>query len=127
MVDLSKETLKKRVNIFIHLLKDEEIYLNNNLSSKKMGQTLNISYDNLIDSFEKDSIFLFKLLDEGRNVRYDAKNTLGVNFITYTKDFLNNDSLFYSILVRRFMSSFFITDRNKLKRITQKYYNILNN
>ena len=35
MVDLSKETLKKRVNIFIHLLKDEEIYLNNNLSSKK--------------------------------------------------------------------------------------------
>lgn len=127
MVDLSKETLKKRVNIFIHLLKDEEIYLNNNLSSKKMGQTLNISYDNLIDSFEKDSIFLFKLLDEGRNVRYDAKNTLGVNFITYTKDFLNNDSLFYSILVRRFMSSFFITDRNNLKRITQKYYNILNN
>lgn len=127
MVDISKETIKKRVNIFIHLLKDEEIYLNNNLSSKKMGQTLNISYDNLIDSFEKDSIFLFKLLDEGRNVRYDAKNTLGVNFITYTKDFLNNDSLFYSILVRRFMSSFFITDRNKLKRITQKYYNILNN
>lgn len=127
MVDISKETIKKRVNIFIHLLKDEEIYLNNNLSSKKMGQTLNISYDNLIDSFEKDCIFLFKLLNEGRNVRYDAKNTLGVNFITYTKDFLNNDSLFYSILVRRFMSSFFITDRNKLKRITQKYYNILNN
>lgn len=127
MVDISKETIKKRVNIFIHLLKDEEIYLNNNLSSKKMGQTLNISYDNLIDSFEKDSIFLFKLLDEGRNIRYDAKNTLGVNFITYTKDFLNNDSLFYSILVRRFMSSFFITDRNKLKSITQKYYNILNN
>lgn len=127
MVDISKETIKKRVNIFIHLLKDEEIYLNNNLSSKKIGQTLNISYDNLIDSFEKDTIFLFKLLDEGRNVRYDAKNTLGVNFITYTKDFLNNDSLFYSVLVRRFMSSFFITDRNKLKRITQKYYNILNN
>lgn len=127
MVDISKETIKKRVNIFIHLLKDEEIYLNNNLSSKKIGQTLNISYDNLIDSFEKDTIFLFKLLDENKNIRYDAKNTLGVNFITYTKDFLNNDSLFYSILVRRFMSSFFITDRNKLKRITQKYYNILNN
>lgn len=127
MVDISKETIKKRVNIFIHLLKNEEIYLNNNLSSKKIGQTLNISYDNLIDSFEKDTIFLFKLLDENKNVRYDAKNTLGVNFITYTKDFLNNDSLFYSILVRRFMSSFFITDRNKLKRITQKYYNILNN
>lgn len=106
MVDISKETIKKRVNIFIHLLKDEEIYLNNYLSSKKMGQTLNISYDNLIDSFEKDSIFLFKLLDEGRNIRYDAKNTLGVNFITYTKDFLNNDSLFYSVLVRRFMSGF---------------------
>ena len=35
MVDISKETIKKRVNIFIHLLKDEEIYLNNNLSSKK--------------------------------------------------------------------------------------------
>ncbi len=127
MVDISKETIKKRVNIFIHLLKDEEIYLNNNLSSKKIGQTLNISYDNLIDSFEKDTIFLFKLLDENKNIRYDAKNTLGVNFITYTKDFLNNDSLFYSILVRRFMSSFFVTDRNKLKRITQKYYNILNN
>lgn len=127
MVDISKETIKKRVNIFIHLLKDEEIYLNNNLSSKKMGQTLNISYDNLIDSFEKDTIFLFKLLDENKNIRYDAKNTLGVNFITYTKDFLNNDSLFYSILVRRFMSSFFVTDRNKLKRITQKYYNILIN
>lgn len=127
MVDISKETIKKRVNIFIHLLKDEEIYLNNNLSSKKIGQTLNISYDNLIDSFEKDTIFLFKLLDEGRNVRYDAKNTLGVNFITYTKDFLNNDSLFYSVLVRRFMSGFFIFDRNKLKSITQKYYNILNN
>lgn len=127
MVDISKETIKKRVNIFIHLLKDEEIYLNNNLSYKKIGQTLNISYDNLIDSFEKDTIFLFKLLDENKNIRYDAKNTLGVNFITYTKDFLNNDSLFYSILVRRFMSSFFITDRNKLKRITQKYYNILNN
>lgn len=127
MVDISKETIKKRVNIFIHLLKDEEIYLNNNLSSKKMGQTLNISYDNLIDSFEKDSIFLFKLLDEGRNIKYDAKNTLGVNFITYTKDFLNNDSLFYSVLVRRFMPGFFIFDRNKLKSITQKYYNILNN
>lgn len=127
MADISKETIKKRVNIFIHLLKDEEIYLNNNLSSKKIGQTLNISYDNLIDSFEKDTIFLFKLLDENKNIRYDAKNTLGVNFITYTKDFLNNDSLFYSILVRRFMSSFFVTDRNKLKRITQKYYNILNN
>lgn len=127
MVDISKETIKKRVNIFIHLLKDEEIYLNNNLSSKKIGQTLNISYDNLIDSFEKDTIFLFKFLDENKNIRYDAKNTLGVNFITYTKDFLNNDSLFYSILVRRFMSSFFVTDRNKLKKITQKYYNILNN
>lgn len=127
MVDISKETIKKRVNIFIHLLKDEEIYLNNNLSSKKMGQTLNISYDNLIDSFEKDSIFLFKLLHEGRNVRYDAKATLGLNIITYTKDILNNDSLFYSVLVRRFMSDFFIFDRNKLKSITQKYYNILNN
>lgn len=107
MVDISKETIKKRVNIFIHLLKDEEIYLNNNLSSKKMGQTLNISYYNLIDSFEKDSVYLFKLLDENRNIRYDSKNTLGVNIITCTKDILNNDSLFYSVLVRRFMSSFF--------------------
>ena len=92
-----------------------------------MGQTLNISYDNLIDSFEKDSIFLFKLLDEGRNVRYDAKNSLGLNNIITTKDILNNDNLFYSVLIMRFMSSFFIFSRDKLKNIVQKYYNILNN
>lgn len=127
MVDISKETIKKRVNIFIHLLKDEEIYLNNNLSSKKLGQTLNMTYYNLIDSFEKDSVYLFKLLDENKTIRYNAKATLGLNIITYTKDILNNDSLFYSVLVRRFMSSFFIFDRNKLKNITQKYYDILNN
>ena len=125
MVDIGDNNLENKLRLTIHLLKDNNIFLSK--TPKENKQIISLTYNEFKNLFKVDTEKLYTMIHKNvnENLYYSTDEYFPFSKIIHIKEILENDKMFYTILLGRLITSFYLFDDDTTHKITSEFYEIL--
>ena len=125
MVDIGDNNLENKLRLTIHLLKDNDIFLSK--TPKENKRIISLSYNDFKKLFKEDAENLYTKIYNSidKKLYYSTDEYFPFSEIIDIKEILENEKLFYTILLGRLITSFYLFDDDTTNKITCEYYEIL--
>ena len=125
MVDNGDKNFEDKLRLAIHLLKDNDIFLSK--TPKENKRIISLSYNDFKKLFKEDAENLYTKIYNNidKKLYYSTDEYFPFSEIIDIKEILENEKLFYTILLGRLITSFYLFDDDTTHKITSEYYEIL--
>lgn len=125
MVDIGDKNFEDKLRLAIHLLKDNDIFLSK--TPKENKRIISLSYNDFKKLFKEDAENLYTKIYNNidKKLYYSTDEYFPFSEIIDIKEILENEKLFYTILLGRLITSFYLFDDDTTHKITSEYYEIL--
>jgi len=125
MVDIGDKNFEDKLRLAIHLLKDNDIFLSK--TPKENKRIISLSYNDFKKLFKEDAENLYTKIYNNidKKLYYSTDEYFPFSEIINIKEILENEKLFYTILLGRLITSFYLFDDDTTHKITSEYYEIL--
>lgn len=125
MTLIEDKNFEDKLRLAIHLLKDNDIFLSK--TPKENKRIISLSYNDFKKLFKEDAENLYTKIYNNidKKVYYSTDEYFPFSEIINIKEILENEKLFYTILLGRLITSFYLFDDDTTHKITSEYYEIL--
>lgn len=125
MVDIGDNNLENKLRLTFRILKDNDIFLSK--TPKENKRIISLSYNDFKKLFKEDAENLYTKIYNNidKKLYYSTDEYFPFSEIIDIKEILENEKLFYTILLGRLITSFYLFDDDTTHKITSEYYEIL--
>lgn len=125
MTLIGDKNFEDKLRLVIHLLKDNDIFLSK--TPKENKRIISLSYNDFKKLFKEDAENLYTKIYNNidKKLYYSTDEYFPFSEIIDIKEILENEKLFYTILLGRLITSFYFFDDDTTHKITSEYYEIL--
>ena len=125
MILIGDKNFEDKLRLAIHLLKDNDIFLSK--TPKENKRIISLSYNDFKKLFKEDAENLYTKIYNNidKKLYYSTDEYFPFSEIIDIKEILENEKLFYTILLGRLITSFYLFDDDTTHKITSEYYEIL--
>ena len=125
MTLIGDKNFEDKLRLSIHLLKDNDIFLSK--TPKENKRIISLSYNDFKKLFKEDAENLYTKIYNNidKKLYYSTDEYFPFSEIIDIKEILENEKLFYTILLGRLITSFYLFDDDTTHKITSEYYEIL--
>lgn len=125
MTLIGDKNFEDKLRLAIHLLKDNDIFLSK--TPKENKRIISLSYNDFKKLFKEDAENLYTKIYNNidKKMYYSTDEYFPFSEIIDIKEILENEKLFYTILLGRLITSFYLFDDDTTHKITSEYYEIL--
>ncbi len=125
MTLIGDKNFEDKLRLAIHLLKDNDIFLSK--TPKENKRIISLSYNDFKKLFKEDAENLYTKIYNNidKKLYYSTDEYFPFSEIIDIKEILENEKLFYTILLGRLITSFYLFDDDTTHKITSEYYEIL--
>lgn len=125
MTLIGDKNFEDKLRLAIHLLKDYGIFLSK--TPKENKRIISLSYNDFKKLFKEDAENLYTKIYNNidKKLYYSTDEYFPFSEIIDIKEILENEKLFYTILLGRLITSFYLFDDDTTHKITSEYYEIL--
>ncbi len=125
MTLIGDKNFEDKLRLAIHLLKDNDIFLSK--TPKENKRIISLSYNYFKKLFKEDAENLYTKIYNNidKKLYYSTDEYFPFSEIIDIKEILENEKLFYTILLGRLITSFYLFDDDTTHKITSEYYEIL--
>ena len=122
---IGDKNFEDKLRLAIHLLKDNDIFLSK--TPKENKRIISLSYNDFKKLFKEDAENLYTKIYNNidKKLYYSTDEYFPFSEIIDIKEILENEKLFYTILLGRLITSFYLFDDDTTHKITSEYYEIL--
>lgn len=125
MTLIGDKNFEDKLRLAIHLLKDNDIFLSK--TPKENKRIISLSYNDFKKLFKEDAENLYTKIYNNidEKLYYSTDEYFPFSEIIDIKEILENEKIFYTILLGRLITSFYLFDDDTTHKITSEYYEIL--